>query len=409
MRSGAPTGPTRRTPSIERSRWAVLDGVRGAAVVAVVVYHVFRLVSAGEGSRDAGGLPVQLWPLGTARLALDVFFVLSGLLVVRSWTALRRRCARGVAMREFAWRRATRVLPAYWLLLAVLVPLTAPELLDDSRRLALLVSVNQYLEPQLPAKVNTVVWSLTTEWHFYVLVPLLASLMLRFRSWKVLVACIALAVWWWRSSRGGLPASLLPGRLDEFVAGAAAGDLVRRHAAGEPLTVVRMLQARAVGPALGAAFLALGIYQGSTLGMARGRLVDVLVHPAAGLIAAAAFVRLLTADRGSVLECPTLRRIGTISYSLYLWHYPVLLHGLRWARSWGWATTPAATGVVAVAALVPVSVAVALVSFILAERPFLARPRRKYDSTGVSDVGVRPVEESTEAPLRAELQRAAVP
>ena len=46
------------------------------------------------------------------------------------------------------------------------------------------------------SKVNTVLWSLTTEWHFYLLVPLVALLMRRLGKWTVLAGCIGLTVVW---------------------------------------------------------------------------------------------------------------------------------------------------------------------------------------------------------------------
>ena len=61
----------------------------------------------------------------------------------------------------------------------------APTLLqsaDGLKRLALLGSVQQYVDRQLPGEVNLVYWSLTTEVHFYVLLPVLAYLLFRFRG-----------------------------------------------------------------------------------------------------------------------------------------------------------------------------------------------------------------------------------
>ena len=80
------------------------------------------------------------------RWRVDVFFVLSGLLVVHSWETTRARAAnRGRATFEFLRRRASRILPAYWVSLIVLVPLVGASLLDHPKRLLAFATLNQYV------------------------------------------------------------------------------------------------------------------------------------------------------------------------------------------------------------------------------------------------------------------------
>ena len=73
------------------TRWPALDGVRGLAVICVVLYHAYRMVVLGDAPPAERDLDPLTWPLNTARFALDAFFVLSGFLIVASWTSLRRR------------------------------------------------------------------------------------------------------------------------------------------------------------------------------------------------------------------------------------------------------------------------------------------------------------------------------
>jgi peptidoglycan/LPS O-acetylase OafA/YrhL len=78
-----------------------------------------------------------------------------------------------------------------------------------------------------------------------------------------------------------------------------------------------------------------------------------------------------------VLENPALRLAGLVSYSVYLWHYPVLHWGLR-----RWGATPGgdagATAPAIAVALVGVAFAVGAVTYLLVERPAL---RRKADES----------------------------
>ncbi len=69
------------------STWPALDSVRGLAVVGVVL--LARVPRSAAVSPT--GAPFWRWPLGTLRLSVDMFFVLSGFLVIRSWHSIRGR------------------------------------------------------------------------------------------------------------------------------------------------------------------------------------------------------------------------------------------------------------------------------------------------------------------------------
>lgn len=360
------------------TRWPALDGVRGLAVVGVVLYHAYRMVVLGDADPSARDLDPLTWPINTARFALDAFFVLSGFLIVASWTSLRRRHDRLVpAVWSYARKRAARIVPAYWVSLLILVPLVAPHLLRSPGKLGLLASVQQYVVPSLPSEVNVVYWSLTTEVHFYVLAPLFAVLLTRFGGWKVVLACIAVTVWWRTVLPLDLAASFTFGRMEQFALGAAVGDLVRAHDRGEASRLVALLQRRGLGALLVLALLGLGTYQGAILdGIGHGA-SSKLLHPAVALVMAAMFVRILTrpraeeGGRSSFLEHPGLRLAGLVSYGVYLFHYPVLIHGFAAAGiEAGDGSAPARVAAV-VLALALVSFLIGAASYVIVERRFL--------------------------------------
>ena len=177
-----------------------------------------------------------------------------------SCTAGRRRAARaasrGRAAFEFLRRRARRILPAYWVSLIVLVPLVGASLLDHPKRLIAFATLNQYVKFWLPDKLNPVTWSLTTEWHFYLLVPLVAWLLTRIGRWTVLGGCLVLTIVWWLHTPLLLPSSFVFGRLDQFVVGAIVGQLARETPA--PRAGARSRRAPMVLPAAIAGLFALG-------------------------------------------------------------------------------------------------------------------------------------------------------
>jgi peptidoglycan/LPS O-acetylase OafA/YrhL len=339
----------------------------------VVLFHAVRLTVLGEG----GGTSPLWWPASTARFALDAFFVLSGFLVVGSWTSVRGRHGRSwPAVREYAARRAARILPAYWVSLVILIPLLAPHLLASPEKLGLFALVQQYLVPGLPSEVNVVYWSLTTEVHFYVFAPLVAMALARWRSWAVVTALVVVAVAWRWWLPFGLPPSLVIGRLEQFAMGAVAADVVRAIETGRALTpfaarAVAFVQRRGAGVALGAVLLALGVYQGALLDHGAHGPVSHLLHPAVGAVMTALFVRALTTDSLAFLARPSLRAAGLVSYGVYLFHFPVLANGL-WlfgVEPGGGSSVPSTIAVLVV--LVVLAFVVGTVSYLVVERPFL--------------------------------------
>ena len=91
-------------PQTDAARRQDLDGLRGLAVLLVIAYHY--------------GVP------GSGFLGVDIFFVLSGYLITSILVA-EWRGAGSVDYRRFWLRRGLRILPAFWLMLAV-VALTTP-------------------------------------------------------------------------------------------------------------------------------------------------------------------------------------------------------------------------------------------------------------------------------------------
>lgn len=387
------------------SRWPALDGVRGLAVLCVVLYHGVRLVvlgSHGPGGSDASPL---WWPASTARFALDAFFVLSGFLVIGSWTSMRKRHPRlAPAARQYAARRAARILPAYWVSLIVLVPLVAPHLLASPGKLGLLATMQQYLLPGLPSEVNVVYWSLTTEVHFYVVAPVLAVLLGRFAGWKVVAAFVAVTVAWRFWLPAGLPPSLVVGRLEQFAVGGAAANLVRAHERGETSAVVTFLGRRGMGVIVAVALVVLGVFQGFVLDGLSHPLASHLLHPVVGLVMAAAFVRILTAERTSFLEHPALRLAGLVSYGVYLYHWPVLELGLRASGIEAGRAGSPTFALAVVLGLSVVAFLVGTVSYVLVERPFL-RVGRDRDAAVASVPVVIDLTDSGRAPAPASASR----
>ena len=298
-----------------------IEGLRAIAVLAVLAYHA------------------KLGPFHGGYIGVDVFFVISGYLITS--LLLRDLAASGAkALPTFWARRARRLLPgSFVVLIATLVagrlvldPLAQRDLMRDGiAATTFTVNVvfahrqNDYLAAQLAPSPLLHFWSLALEEQFYIGWPMLllaaTGLRRRFRWFpavligSLLVVSLLLCV---RLTPHHQPASffLLPTRAWELLAGAAlavAGPAVCRIPAA----------VRAIGGWLG-----LG-----TIVVAAWRFSDLTLFPGAmAIVPVAATVLVLTAgtDRprggpGALLDRRPMAWIGTRSYGIYLWHWPVLV------------------------------------------------------------------------------------
>ena len=114
-------------------RFPLFDSLRGLAVLAVVVYHVFVFTGAldrrviGELVAVAGGLGPTL------------FFAISGFLLYRPWVAAGAAGKPRPSTSRYLRRRALRILPAYWFALTVLAIFPGIVGLFSGRLVALLL------------------------------------------------------------------------------------------------------------------------------------------------------------------------------------------------------------------------------------------------------------------------------
>jgi len=331
-------------PLLDRSaRFDALDAIRAVASIGVVVTHVsFQTGTTNNGT----------WAGFLARLdsGVALFFVLSGFLLFLPYA--RRRFAGAVppATGPYLWRRALRILPAYWLVVVmcfVLLPENAKVTSADWIRHLLLL---QNYQPNTLRAGLTQTWSLVTEVSFYLLLPVLATIILGRhgtplsdrRPLRVLGLFVAFSIAWLLVSRivdedGSQPlGSWLPGTLAWFSVGMALALLrawfEQLGSASLPLAWVRDL-AKAPGSCW---LLALFLFAVATTPVAGPR----LLFPSTGweMVAktllygtAAAFIvlPLVLADQSGsrfirALSVRPLRWLGELSYSIFLWHLLVL-------------------------------------------------------------------------------------
>ncbi|WP_184951231.1 acyltransferase family protein [Paractinoplanes abujensis] len=149
-----------------------LDAVRVVGALAVVAHHVGFATGINVGDGPWAG-----W-LARLDVGVAVFFVLSGFLLYRPWAHARATGQPLPGAGIYLWRRALRILPAYWLTVVVcllVVPRNADATAGDWARHFTLTQI--YDAYGLRHALGHT-WSLATEAVFYVLLPILAVLAL---------------------------------------------------------------------------------------------------------------------------------------------------------------------------------------------------------------------------------------
>jgi peptidoglycan/LPS O-acetylase OafA/YrhL len=325
-----------------------LDGLRAVAAGAVLLTHVaFRT---GQTQAGAGGAV-----LGRLDVGVAVFFVLSGFLLYPRTRPVGR----------YALRRAARILPAYWVLLAA-VALGGS--VGGSVPAAYWWLGQGYGTAPL-AGVLTQTWTLVPEVAFYAVLPGLVWLARRW-EWPVLAGCVLVTYGWIAAVHLlDLPDRMLlwlPGHLDWFAAGMAVAALARR---GVPGWLSQLAAASGTCWAAAGALLfllATPVAGPLTLAPVPGG-AAVLKEAGYALVAGLLLVPAALAPRAPVLGSPPLRLLGRWSYGIFLWHLVVLDAVYRIT---GWPDFSGRTVAVAVLTVLG-AVALGGLSWLLVERPAL--------------------------------------
>lgn len=155
-----------------RNHYIELDALRGIAILAVFTLHATQSWSLMvEKPLNIPILNLDLLKMGgMGGLGVMLFFLLSGYLL--TWTEERRARDGNYSLRSYAFRRALRLLPAYYAALVVgfLLWPTGKTFMDVVSHLTLM----QGFVPHLPRiAFDPVFWSLTPEVVFYILLPFL--------------------------------------------------------------------------------------------------------------------------------------------------------------------------------------------------------------------------------------------
>jgi peptidoglycan/LPS O-acetylase OafA/YrhL len=97
-----------------------LDGLRAAAAGSVLLANIGGLTG-----YTLTGSPLS-WAVSRGTVGVPVFFALSGLLLYRPWAAAVLAGQPAPPVPAYLWRRAVRILPAYWVVVLIALPVLSP-------------------------------------------------------------------------------------------------------------------------------------------------------------------------------------------------------------------------------------------------------------------------------------------
>jgi peptidoglycan/LPS O-acetylase OafA/YrhL len=384
------SGGSHASPSDEV---AGLDGMRAIAALTVLVTHV-SFVSNANNQPVLGGWFARM----DAGVAL--FFLLSGFLLYRPFVTARLGLRPRVDAGTYLWRRALRIVPAYWLALTICVFVLGVGAIEGTRDAISFFLLGQIYDPARVVGGISQAWSLCTEVSFYLFLPAWAALMRRFGTGRlrvlrteaiglVTLAVLGLLTRWWALvtswEHGGLVLLWLPASWWFFALGMGlalwrvAGD-----SGGRDGWTARSLDwsARHRGLWWLVAFACFALVaQGVGISRSLGDVTDadrMSEHLLYGLTAVALLIPVVArrpgahgGRLGSFLTHPWMAWLGAISYGIYLWHKAWIEKVLQWS---GMDAFAAHLGVMLVA-VTAFSVGSAALSYHIVERPLLRLKR----------------------------------
>ena len=345
-------------------RLAGVDGLRAAAASWVVLFHI----------RAFSGAHLPFQPLDffarSGSTGVSLFLVISGFCLYLPFAAGKSGRFRTTA---FLTRRARRLLPAYYVSIALALALYLiggtrlgfPSLswTDAVWQVATHTTMLHTFFVSTFYTLNGAYWSLGLEWQLYLGLPVLILAARRIGLVPTLIAAVLINVVYrlglsWAGGRGWLPsgfvqtlvlANLLPGRWAEFAFGMAVAELFARG---------RLQRLPGIAMYLWVPMLVVAV---ATVGLP-------LSHIAFGTVFALLLVAALTTGNlvSTIFSWRPLVALGIMSYSLYLVHQPIV-QALGHVFRYDLGLSPTRTFGLLVL-LFPLVLAVAWALFVLVER-----------------------------------------
>ncbi len=367
-----------------------LDGLRGLAVVFLLIFHIFQL----EAEPASGLARIAYRSTRICQTGVDLFFVLSGFLITG---ILHDTKGSSGFFRNFYGRRTVRIFPLYYgvlIVATIILPLLLGHRVTEASPFALW-TYTANIPPTFHVDPPTFghFWTLAIEEQFYLLWPAVIYAFTRTTAMRVCVGCIIGSIF----VRIGLVSNGLSanffmfGRLDSL----ALGGLLALAARGPEGMAGWKPKAIAVLTAL--TVLVSPLYVMKT-GSHEAWLQVVKYTLLAGIYGAVLVLAILstrTSLIGRFFNLPALRSLGKYSYGIYVFHpfFIDMFTTMRAHDATGRLETPIAIAF-RIVTVVVLSIVAAWLSFHLYEKRFLKLKRffeygPRTDEASTAQAGAR--------------------
>jgi exopolysaccharide production protein ExoZ len=303
-----------------------VQAMRGVAALAVVCGHAITARSVlGTQSAAEGALTILA-------SGVDIFFVISGFIIATT-------AASQTDALTFAFRRAVRIYPMYWLVLLAAFVSSHWIALSPEDRPAL--ELGSIFACSFPNWYNLPAWSIAFEMHFYAVVAVILAVAPR-RLFELLFAALGL---WVIAIAFHLPLGIYSHPLIlEFGGGVLIAYLVRIKGKLPLLPYIGTISA---------GLFAAGWYWIFVHGSSAPQFARV---PTYGLGAALLIYAVVSAELHGASFSPILQWFGSISYSLYISHYLLI----KWIANFPELWQISSAGVTVASILLSIGLAAAL-------------------------------------------------
>lgn len=312
--------------------------------------------------------------------SIDIFFVLSGFLLAFHYadrTPAMNFSGRSRHVSQYFKRRILRIFPAFFVHLIVLSFLGSVivqlSVLNIWHWVAQATLIQPFIYP-FSQPINGVLWTLPTEWGFYLLLPLVALVNSYNRLFQLTLTVIAIAIVtrsFLLAHSDGLSQQQLvwllgqiPFRIDQFVLGTTIGLLFQRDRAFVNTQIARFVPSSLPLFLGGFLLFALVSRQMATSGFWALTWQAVTAHTATAVATIMMILGCVLGERlpKILFNNTPMQFAGEASFSIYLWHFPIFLIFPLQGGAYGLLREFMVLGIVA---------ALSAMSYRFVERPFL--------------------------------------